>query len=52
MAHGGGDRVIILFILVVIVALWAFDVKEDVEHNDEFERLRRGKKRWEKNERD
>lgn len=35
---------IILFILVVIVALWAFDVKEDVEHNDEFERLRRGKR--------
>ena len=35
---------IILFILVVIVALWAFDVKEDVEHHDEFERLRRGKR--------
>ena len=35
---------IILFILVVIVALWAFDVKEDVEHHDEFERLRRCKR--------
>ncbi len=35
---------IILFILVVIVALWAFDVKEDAEHHDEFERLRRGKR--------
>lgn len=36
---------IILFILVVIVALWAFDVKEDVEHLDKFERISRGKKR-------
>ena len=35
---------IILFILVVIVALWAFDVKDDVEHHDGFERLRRGKR--------
>lgn len=35
---------IILFILVVIFVLWAFDVKEDVEHHDEFERLRRGKR--------
>ena len=35
---------IILFILLVIVTLWAFDVKEDVEHHDEFERLRRGKR--------
>ena len=42
---------IILFILFIIVVIWALGIEEDVESHDEFERKIRNK-RWEKNERD
>lgn len=35
---------IILFILFIIVVIWALGIEEDVESHDEFERLRRGKR--------
>lgn len=35
---------IILFILFIIVVIWALGIEEDVESHDEFEHLKRGKR--------
>ena len=42
---------IILFILFVVLVIWALGIEEDVETHDELERKIRNK-RWEKNEKD